>query len=125
MIKFSSISRAKFDLIPDRDKNPEKVYFVDDGSIYKGSKIYTSNVLNVDELPERGKPGMIYILPYGIAMWNVEKSEFQAVVIENDISDNIDDSNPDQSGIASIPAIKKYVNEKSFSGSDSSWEVIE
>ena len=68
MIKFSSISRAKFDLIPDRDKNPEKVYFVDDGSIYKGSKIYTSNVLNVDELPERGKPGMIYILPYGIAM---------------------------------------------------------
>ena len=124
MIKFSSISRAKFDLIPDKDKNPEKVYFVDDGSIYKGSKIYTPKVLNATKLPEVGVPGMLYITPNSIAYWNEEKSKFEIVLVEKDLIETIDDNDSEQTGIADISAIKKYVNSK-ISESSSEWEVIE
>lgn len=124
MIKFASISRAKFDLIPDKDKDSQKLYFLDDGSIYKGSKIYTANVLNVEELPETGKEGMLYITPTTMAFWNSIKEKFDKVFIETSLVDTIDDNDPEQIGLASIPAIKKYITSK-IEGDNSTWEVIE
>lgn len=92
------------------NKDPNALYFLEDTQeIYRGSTEYTNSVIFVDEVPEFGAKGKIYVdnVTHECTVWT--GTEWKTVIpeIHNTLTDDADFN-----GIVTGEAVKAYVTKK-------------
>lgn len=63
LVSFYTTTEAKYKALSIKD--PDALYFLDNGHLYKGSTFIGSNVQVVDAFPTTGTTGVIYVIPSG------------------------------------------------------------